>query len=122
MTNSLQQVLFSLVEYIASLFDDDAERQRYQTAALSFRIPYMDWAAQPPEGESVLPFSVGGSAFINASGPNGVQQIANPLYTYLFKPLNASMFIEAPVRCLVLYHSHTPQWIMLILVRSMTCG
>ncbi|CAK7220176.1 hypothetical protein SBRCBS47491_004101 [Sporothrix bragantina] len=91
-----EQVLFSLVEYIASLYDDDAERQRYQTAALSFRIPYLDWAVQPPVGESVLPFSVGGSAFINASGPNGVQQIANPLYTYLFKPLNATMFIEPP--------------------------
>ncbi|CAK7214717.1 hypothetical protein SCUCBS95973_002228 [Sporothrix curviconia] len=91
-----EQVLFSLVEFIASLYDDDAERKRYQTAALNFRIPYMDWAAQPPAGESVLPFSVGGSALINASGPNGVQQIANPLYTYLFKPLNVTMFIEPP--------------------------
>lgn len=64
---------------------------------MNFRIPYMDWAAQPPTGESVLPTSVGGSPYVNASGPNGIQQIANPLYTYLFKPLNATMFIEAPV-------------------------
>ncbi|KAL1906323.1 hypothetical protein Sste5344_007922 [Sporothrix stenoceras] len=89
-------VLFSLVEYIASLYPNDAERERYQTAAMNFRIPYMDWAAQPPTGESVLPMSVGGSPYVNASGPNGIQRIANPLYTYLFKPLNATMFIEAP--------------------------
>ncbi len=63
----------------------------------------MDWAAQPPAGESVLPDSVGGSPFINVSGPNGVQRITNPLYTYLFKPLNSTIFIEAPVR---LDHPH----------------
>ncbi|ERS97997.1 hypothetical protein HMPREF1624_06170 [Sporothrix schenckii ATCC 58251] len=91
-----EQILFSLIEYIASLYSDDDERDRYQTAAMDFRIPYMDWATQPPAGESVLPLSVGGRPFINASGPNGVQRIANPLYTYLFKPLNATMFIEAP--------------------------
>ncbi|CAK7237697.1 hypothetical protein SEUCBS140593_010079 [Sporothrix eucalyptigena] len=91
-----EQILFSLVEYIASLYDDGAERERYQTAAVNFRIPYMDWGAPPPAGESILPYSVGGSAFVNVSGPNGVQQIANPLYTYLFKPLNATMFIEPP--------------------------
>ncbi|CAK7270823.1 hypothetical protein SEPCBS57363_004302 [Sporothrix epigloea] len=91
-----EQVLFSLVEYIASLYVDDVERQRYQTAALKFRIPYMDWGTQPPAGESVLPSSVGGSAFIEAIGPNGVQRIANPLYSYLFKPLNATIFIEQP--------------------------
>lgn len=86
---------------IASWYTDDAERERYQAAAQKFRIPYMDWAVQPPVGESILPLSVGGSAFVNVSGPNGMQQIANPLYTYLFKPLNATMFIEAPV-CIVL--------------------
>ncbi|CAK7275259.1 hypothetical protein SEPCBS119000_006603 [Sporothrix epigloea] len=91
-----EQVLFSLVEYIASLYVDGAERQRYQTAAMRFRIPYMDWGAQPPVGESILPFSVGGSALIDAPGPNGIQRIANPLYSYLFKPLNATIFIEPP--------------------------
>lgn len=92
-----EQILFSLVEYIASLYKTQTERARYQAAAKQFRIPYMDWAAQPPAGESVLPNSVGGSPFVNVSGPNGVQQIANPLYTYMFKPLNATMFIENPV-------------------------
>ncbi len=58
----------------------------------------MDWASHPPAGQSVLPSSVGGSPSVNVSGPNGVQEIANPLYTYEFKPLNSSVFIEAPVR------------------------
>lgn len=57
----------------------------------------MDWAAQPPTGESVLPNSVGSSPYVKITGPNGVQRIANPLYTYMFKPLNTTMFIENPV-------------------------
>ncbi|OAA61176.1 putative domain, di-copper centre [Niveomyces insectorum RCEF 264] len=91
-----EQVLYSLIQYIASLYPDETTRRRYQTAAAAFRIPYMDWAARPPAGESVLPGSVGGSPFVDVSGPNGVQRIANPLYSYLFKPLNSTMFIEPP--------------------------
>lgn len=91
-----QQVLYSLIQQIASYYEGD-ELTLYQNAAADFRIPYFDWATLPPAGESLLPFSVGGRATVNASGPNGVQTIANPLYTYQFKPLNSTAFIQAPV-------------------------
>lgn len=67
-------------------------------AAANFRIPYWDWAAVPPAGESVLPDSVGGSPYISANGPNGIQLIANPLFSYQFKPLNSTQLPDPPVR------------------------
>ena len=45
----------------------------------------------------MLPASIGRSPSINISGPNGVQEIANPLYSYRFKPFNSSIFIMPPV-------------------------
>lgn len=73
------------------------ERQRYEAAARRFRIPYWDWAASPPPGESVLPSSIGGSPFVDIRGPNGLQRIANPLFSYTFQPLNTTTFARAPV-------------------------
>lgn len=74
-----------------------AERQRYQAAARRFRIPYWDWAATPPSGQSVLPRSIGGSVYVDINGPNGLQRIANPLFSYTFKPLNTTAFGYRPV-------------------------
>jgi tyrosinase len=72
-------------------------RDQYAAAAANFRIPYWDWAAVPPAGESVLPASVGGSDTVSVSGPNGVQTIANPLFSYEFKPLDPTQLPDAPV-------------------------
>ncbi|KAK6954358.1 hypothetical protein Daesc_004325 [Daldinia eschscholtzii] len=63
-------------------------QDRFQEAAATFRIPYWDWAAVPPDGDSVLPPSVGDSPFINVTGPNGPQTITNPLFSYVFRPFN----------------------------------
>ncbi|KAK4136323.1 Di-copper centre-containing protein [Trichocladium antarcticum] len=90
-----EQVLHNLIQTIATFWPDD-ERPRFEDAARRFRIPYWDWAASPPTGQSVLPLSVGGSPFIDVDGPNGVQRIANPLFSYAFKPLNASAFSRSP--------------------------
>jgi tyrosinase len=49
-----------------------------------------------PADESILPDSLQ-SPTIVVSGPNGVQNISHPLYSYTFKPLNGSIFIEPPV-------------------------
>lgn len=70
---------------------------RFQKAAATFRIPYWDWAAAPPDGDSVLPLIVGGPPTINVSGPNGVQSINNPLFSYIFRPFNGSTFPDFPV-------------------------
>jgi hypothetical protein len=94
LTTLSQNILYSVIENIASLWPEGAERQRYQAAATNFRIPYWDWAANPPAGESVLPRSIGGNQFIDVDGPNGVQRIANPLYNYQFKPLDTSDFLN----------------------------
>lgn len=41
---------------------------------------------------------------MNVSGPNGLQEIANPLFAYQFKPLNPTAFIEEPVSSILLPH------------------
>ena len=92
--NRTQNILYSRIQDIASLWPNQEDRTRYQKAAANWRIPYWDWAANPPAGESVLPKSIGGSVFIDVSGPNGEQRIANPLYSYEFKPLDAADFLN----------------------------
>ena len=82
---------------IATWWPEGETRNRYQVAAVRFRIPYWDWAAAPPSGQSVLPLSVGGSPYIDIDGPNGLQRISNPLFSYTFKPLNATAFTQPPV-------------------------
>lgn len=81
---------------IASWFPDPLERALYQAAAVDFRIPYWDWAVAPPTGENVyLPEF--GQPGIQVYGPNGWQLIANPLYSYKFRPLDPKVFSEGDV-------------------------
>lgn len=51
----------------------------------------------PPEGEGVLPQIIGETNLIEVDGPNGVQQISNPLVAYGFKPLDTLTFPNPPV-------------------------
>ncbi|KAI0402806.1 Di-copper centre-containing protein [Xylaria palmicola] len=90
-----EQTMYNIVQYIASLWPPK-ELDRVQKAAKRFRIPYWDWAVAPPAGESVLPLSIGGSSIMNISGPNGIQSISNPLFSFAFKPFNGSIFPDAP--------------------------
>ncbi|KAK8049036.1 Tyrosinase [Apiospora phragmitis] len=91
-----EQVMYNIVQYIASLYPVGPQRTRFQQAAQTFRMPYWDWAAMPPSDQSLLPLSIGGEPDIMADGPNGPQLIANPLFTYTFKPLDPSVFPEFP--------------------------
>jgi hypothetical protein len=84
---------------IAGWWPENEARSRYRAAAGRFRIPYWDWASDPSSGESVFPMSVGGSPYVDVDGPSGVQRIANPLFSYTFKPLNATAFKQVPVSC-----------------------
>lgn len=88
--------MYNIVQYIASLWPPN-ELDRVKEAAKKFRIPYWDWAAAPAIGESVLPFSIGGSSITNVSGPNGIQSISNPLFSFAFRPFNGSIFPDSPV-------------------------
>jgi tyrosinase len=79
------------------MFANATERFLYRQAASDFRIPYWDWASPAPEGESHFPDVFWNSTMIQY-GPNGVQVIRNPLYSYSFHPLDGDALIWPPVR------------------------
>ena len=101
-----QQLICALEQYIASLYPDEATRNRFVAAAANCRIPYFDWAANPPAGDSVFPVSIGGNPMVEVDGPNGRQMISNPLFTYQFKPLDPTVFFNVtPVSHLPYYYT-----------------
>jgi len=85
-----------VAQFIATLFPED-ELEHWDKVARQFRAPYWDWARVTEEGKNVFPDDFAGQRNITASGPNGVQEIANPLYSYNFQPFNASIFPASPV-------------------------
>jgi tyrosinase len=91
-----QQVLHSHIVAAVNEFPAGATRNRYAQAALSWRHPYWDWAAQPSDGQSVLPASIS-SPTVNVIMPNGSTTIANPLYAYRFHPVSMEDFYYQPV-------------------------
>jgi tyrosinase len=91
-----EQVLYNTVQEIANEFSG-ADREKYVRAAATFRIPYWDWAAAPPGGQSVLPPSVGGSSTVSVTSPQGQRTIPNPLFQYTFHPLNTNELPDAPL-------------------------
>lgn len=88
--------MFKLASAIAGLFPNETERLLYQHAASRFRIPYWDWSIPAPAGETHFP-DVFWSPVIPQYGPNGIQNIRNPLFSYVFHPLDESAFIWDPV-------------------------
>lgn len=96
--------MFRLTNIIAAMFPNSTERQLYQQAASDFRFPYWDWALEPPPGETHFP-QVFWDPTILQRGPNGVQNIRNPLYAYPFHPLDEDAFIWSPVSATTLYAS-----------------
>lgn len=87
--NLYQQILYGHIQFIATLYQTENEIVRYTAAARRFRIPYWDWAFTPQAGEGVYPRSVQ-SPSVDINGPSGIQTIANPLYSYLFRPFDAA--------------------------------
>ncbi|KAK3069943.1 hypothetical protein LTR53_011321 [Teratosphaeriaceae sp. CCFEE 6253] len=90
-----EQTLYQHIVAAVNEFPAGATRQRYAAAALSWRLPYWDWAATPPAGQSVYPDSVT-SPNVTVSTPNGTASIANPLYSYTFHPVSHSDFYFDP--------------------------
>jgi tyrosinase len=101
MLTDIQQVLYGHIQHIAALWPAGPDRDRYVVAAVNFRIPYWDWAATPVTGQSIYPAAVSGPPGISVAGPVGTQTIANPLFSYSFKPLDTTMMPDYPV-CAVL--------------------
>lgn len=77
--NGFQQILWDNAQEIAASYPDDQKGQ-YQAAAVTFRIPYWDWALNP-EMPSTLT-----DAQISINTPTGQQTIDNPLHQYAFHP------------------------------------
>ncbi|KAF7945069.1 hypothetical protein EAE96_009849 [Botrytis aclada] len=84
-----EQYLFQIIQKIAATFPA-ATKTRYQQAALTFRMPYWDWAATPPTGDKYFPTVVGQPSIqiVTPTSNNKPVQINNPLYSYKFNPLN----------------------------------
>jgi tyrosinase len=94
----MQQELFRLASFIATMFTDPIERRFYEEAAATIRLPYWDWALAAPPGQTHLP-DVFWHPVIVQYGPRGTQTIRNPLYSYKFHPLEEEALIWQPVRC-----------------------
>ncbi|KAJ4858276.1 common central domain of tyrosinase domain-containing protein [Trichoderma breve] len=92
-----EQELFKLADAISRMFSNVTERLLYMQAASDFRIPYWDWASPAPPGQSHFP-DVFWNSTMAQYGPNGVQVIRNPLYSYSFHPLDAEALIWPPLR------------------------
>ncbi|KAG6010792.1 hypothetical protein E4U21_004180 [Claviceps maximensis] len=92
-----EQQMYKMVSEIALMFTNSTQRQLYQEAANDFRLPYWDWSLEAPKGETHLP-NVFWSPVIQQYGPNGVQNIKNPLYSYHFHPLDQEALIWNPLK------------------------
>ena len=67
-------------------FRNHSQYHFYVNAAKSFRMPYWDWAAAPPEGQNSFPTSLT-VRDVQVTLPNGTAVIPNPLYAYRFHPV-----------------------------------
>lgn len=95
--NMKQQEVYRLAGFIAGMFPNSTERQLYQQAASTFRLPYWDWALPAPPNETHFPQVFWGPT-LKQYGPRGFQTIRNPLYSYRFNPVDEEAFIWSPVR------------------------
>lgn len=88
-TDSTQQALYEAVNTVANSYPPES-RARWQKAASTFRVPYWDWAATIPAGESFFPdfFARVNVQMITTTSNGQWVERPNPLYTYRFNPLN----------------------------------
>ncbi|KAG6313809.1 hypothetical protein E4U22_000631, partial [Claviceps purpurea] len=75
-----QQQLHKFANEIVLVFTNTTQRQLCQEVAADFRLPYWDWSLAALQGETHLP-DVFWSPVIQQDGPNGIQNIKNPLYS-----------------------------------------
>ncbi|KAI9714213.1 MAG: hypothetical protein M1812_006434 [Candelaria pacifica] len=74
-----EQVLWNYAKDIAETYPNGS-KETYKAAAVTFRIPYWDWALNPQMPSSLT------DAQISINTPTGQQSVANPLHTYAFHP------------------------------------
>ena len=98
-----EQVLHDRAVDVANEYPIGEARDKALSIAARVRIPYWDWAMDPPNPEEgVIPGNLR-CRTVTITFPNGtVGDIPNPLYRYDFHPLNYDAF--APLVC----HHHSP--------------
>ncbi|KAI9698509.1 MAG: hypothetical protein M1836_004090 [Candelina mexicana] len=74
-----EQVLWNNAQTIAASYPS-AQKAKYQAAAVTFRIPYWDWALSPQMPSTLT------SSQISINTPTGQKSISNPLHQYAFHP------------------------------------
>jgi len=80
-----EQLLQSHAVQAANEFPAGPLRDQYVAAASTLRIPYWDWAMNPPAGQNTLPDAIAQPTIV-VTLPNGTTTINNPLYSYNFHP------------------------------------
>ncbi|KAF2834822.1 Di-copper centre-containing protein, partial [Patellaria atrata CBS 101060] len=90
-----EQILHANVADIVESFPAGETRDRYAAAAATFRMPFWDWARDPAPGQSMYPMSMR-TPTIRITAPDGPREIHNPLYSYVFHPLNPDDLVYSP--------------------------
>jgi tyrosinase len=85
-----EQTLVSQAQAAANEFPPGPDRDRYLTAAATLRMPYWDWALTPPSGQNAIP-DVMVTPTIEVTSVNGTSTVPNPLYSYVFHPVDPGL-------------------------------
>ena len=86
-----EQLVQSYAVEAANEFPAGPVRDGYVAAATTLRLPYWDWAMNPPNGQNTLPDTIAQPTIVVAT-PNGSQTINNPLYSYNFHPTEGLVY------------------------------
>lgn len=89
-----EQAFYSVVQSTVSSFPS-SQQSRWAAAAATLRIPYWDWAVEPPSGQNNIPSAITNPS-VTLTTPTGTQTFANPLLAYAFHPLDSSGFLFQP--------------------------
>lgn len=58
-----------------------SQQQRWNNALVGLRVPFFDWARDPPSGEPAVPTAIRDQT-VTVTKPSGQVSIKNPLYSY----------------------------------------
>jgi tyrosinase len=87
-----EQILHDRAIDVATEYPAGAPREKAMELASKLRLPYWDWAVDPPDSDGCIPGSLRRRA-ATVTFPNGTTgEIANPLYQYDFHPLKYDDF------------------------------
>lgn len=75
-----EQAVYMNAQEVVAQFPAD-QQPRWRNALVGLRIPYFDWAMEPPNGGPAVPTAIRDRT-VSVIKPSGQVTIANPLYAY----------------------------------------